>query len=731
MIQEYNPQHFIKKLDLDIAVIGGGVAGVVTAIAAAREGLKVGLMQNRPVYGGPSSSECNIANDGDRLCVNGAGDYYNRNAREAGIIEEMKLEFHRRIDDGWHSHWSLILRDFIRREKNISSFLNCEAYDVDTDGSRITKVTGRLVGSETTVVFSAPLFVDASGDSFIAVAAGADFRMGRESESEFNESLAPEVADNHTQGNTILFRASKLDRPVKFVPPEWAMKFPHDDDLPYRLHNKPTAGYWWLESGGTEDTIADNEKIYDDLLAALFGVWDHLKNHGDHGADNYVISWISPFVGKRESRRLMGDYILTQDDIMTNKNFDDAVAYGGWPIDIHDIHGIKGKTHPGSPPPMLFPGTYCIPFRSLYSRNIENLMMPGRNISATHVALGSTRVMATCATCGQAVGIAASLCHKYKKSPAEIAEQHIDELKNRLFKSDQALPGIRFNQPVEFRVSASSSMPLRFDNPDGLLPLLAAPKNTLDPCDIPPEDRARAQLLPVAGGIIESITVMVNNKNGSARGLTAELFLPTDSRDFTGKLLVSDRQEVAAGMNKPVKFQFNCDIGKAHMVGLRLSAEPGIDVHTSSRPLPAAYLKPDGCYFDDSNLYCEVEPEQRVFEPENVFSGLNRTGEKPEMWISETCLPQSLTFRREAPCKINEIEIIFDTNMNRLDTRGGVPQCVKDYEIIIDGESFVKVEGNFQRRRIHQIGIYGTIVELRITATNGDASARVYAVTIC
>ena len=728
MIEKYDPQEFRKELFLDLAVIGGGVSGVVTAIAAARLGLKVGLMQNRPVFGGPSSSECNSANDGDRLCVNGASEYYNRNARETGIIEEMKLEFFRRVENGWYNHWSLVLHDFVKREKNIVSFRNCEAYEVTAADNKISQVKGRLVGSETTVIFNAPLFVDASGDSFVGAAAGADFRMGREGRDEFNEPLSPEKADKCTQGNTILFRAIDTGAPVKFAPPEWAMKFHNDKDLPYRPHHSPVGGYWWIESGGTENTISDNEKIYDDLLAVLYGVWDHLKNHGDHGAENYVINWVSPFVGKRESRRLLGDYILTQGDLTESRSYPDQVAYGGWPLDIHDVNGIRGKSHPGSTPPMTFPGIYAIPFRSLYSRNIENLMMPGRNISASHVALGSSRVMATCATCGQAVGTAAALCLKYGKSPRRIGQEHIRELQQKLFETDQALPGMRFAGSSQFEVSATSAMPLRFGASDGIMPLVALPVNTYDPCDIPPADRTRAQLLPVSDNFIESVTVMVDNGNSGETTLEATLFIPADQHDFAGKEIAVAQNVIPSGKNIPVKFEFNAELEKVPLVGIKFSRTAGVDIHSSSCALPGVHLKPDGCYINDTNICCEVLPEQRVFEAQNVFSGLNRAHVKPEMWIGEATLPQSLIFKSEKTQEVNEIEIIFDTNLNKNPLPGCVPQSVKAYDILIDGKVVVSVEDNFQRRRLHKLAAECTNIEIRITATNGIANPRVYGV---
>lgn len=734
MIKKYNSEYFRREYNLDLAVIGGGVAGVTAAIAAARQGLKVGLMQNRPVYGGPSSSESN-ANDGSYLCVNGASDYYNRNARETGIIEEMKLEFHKKLEEGWRRHWSFVLRDFIKREANITSFLNCEAYDVQTEENKITQVTGRVSGSELTVVFQAKQFIDATGDSFIGAAAGAEFRMGREGRDEFNESLAPESPDTYTQGTTIMFRAIDTGKPIRFVPPDWAKKFKGDDDLPFRIHRNIEHGYWWLESGGMQDTIADNEDIYQDLLAALFGVWDHIKNYGEHGAENYAIDWITPFSGKRESRRLIGDYILRQEDIMANRKFSDTVAYGGWPIDIHPPEGISGKSHPGSTPPMLFPKTYGIPFRCLYSKNIDNLMMPGRNISVSHVALGTTRVMATCAVCAQAVATAAVLCCKYNKAPREVGAEHIEELQQLLLLNDIALPNMKYTSASNLaqyaKVTATSSMPLRFPASDNILSLTAEAKITDDPCDIPPTDRTRAQIFPTSTGYIESITLRMNNCNPHPVEVAAYLSIAQDRYDFSGSnKLGESTQLVPVGSDIAVVFNFKTKIPLGTLLCLRLKPVVGIDIQTSSYSMPGLYLKPDGCYFDDTNIWLETKPIQTTFEAKNVTNGILRAEEKANMWIGDpqSGLPASLFLEWETAREFNYIDLVFDTNLNKIKRYGATPECVKNYELFADGKLLLKVENNYQRLRRHYLDkvVCANKLELKITATNGDPAPRVY-----
>jgi hypothetical protein len=225
------------------------------------------------------------------------------------------------------------------------------------------------------------MVLDCSGDSFVAFKAGASFRHGREGKKEFNERLAPVEPDNFTLGSSLYFRAVDVGHPVKFKAPEWAEKIT-DDMLKTRGHSDCRKGYWWIECGGELDTICDNELIHKKLLAIVYGVWDHIKNGGDHNADNYAIEWISSIPAKRESRRIMGDHILTEGEILSHATFPDGVVHSGGNVDIHPLKGIfSGNTPCGEEHGILSPGLYQIPLRCLYSKDIDNLMMAGRNIS--------------------------------------------------------------------------------------------------------------------------------------------------------------------------------------------------------------------------------------------------------------------------------------------------------------------------------------------------------------
>ena len=285
----------------------------------------------------------------------------------------------------------------------------------------------------------ADFFADCSGDSILAPLTGAEFRVGREAKSEFGESLAQDEADRNTMGMSCIMQLRETDSPKKFIPPAWAEKFPTDESFPKRGHLiKWFLNFWYLEYGGDQDSIKDTEEIRDDLIKTAFGMWDHMKNHGDHQADNWILDWMGFLPGKRESRRYVGDYILTQHDVVDGSSFDDIVAFGGWPVDDHHPAGFR---YFGPPNMVIEPGkSYGIPLRCLYSKNIPNLMFAGRNISATHMAMSSTRVMATCAVIGQAAGTGAALAVDKHILPAQISESYIDLLQQQLLEDGCFIP---------------------------------------------------------------------------------------------------------------------------------------------------------------------------------------------------------------------------------------------------------------------------------------------------
>lgn len=437
----------------DICVIGGGLAGMLAAISAARHGAKVVLMHDRPVLGGNASSEI-------RMWICGAGSRV-KYLQETGIMEEIALENMKRNPDRNYAVWDTILYEKVRFQENLDLLLNCACCKADTENSKIRSVTGFQLTTYTWQTVEAKIFIDCSGDSILAELIGAEYRVGREAKSEFGEEFGLETADRKTMGMSLLIQARETDHPVSFTPPEWAYQYPTDEAMnnkPHTVLRDLNTNFYWIELGGESDTIHDTETLRDELLKIALGVWDHMKNQGDHGAENWELEWLGFLPGKRESRRYVGDYILTQQDVENAARFDDEIAYGGWQIDNHLPGGFymtgKGGGHLQK---RRLTKPYGIPLRSVYSVNVENLMFAGRNISASHIAFATTRVMGTCGILGQAAGTAAALAVKNGISPRGLLNGFVPELQKQLMDDDCYLPHFkRTPDPVVTRAELTA-----------------------------------------------------------------------------------------------------------------------------------------------------------------------------------------------------------------------------------------------------------------------------------
>lgn len=430
-----------KSHDVDFCVVGGGMGGLCAAIAAARHGATVVLMHDRPVFGGNASSECRV-----HIC---GADIHNhfKNMRETGILEEFRMENLYRNPNRNFSIWDTILYEKVLAEPNITPLLNCSCLKAEMDGHAIRTVTGWQLTTQTYHEVRARIFADCSGDAILAPLTGADHRMGREASNEYDESIAPVEADGRTMGMTCLFQSREYDTAQSFEPPQWAHRYDSCDELPYGPsgHRWWRMGYWWVEMGGEHDSIHDTEALRDELLKITYGVWDHIKNRCPNRADtqNWALEWIQFLPAKRESRRYIGEHVLTQRDIEAGGPFEDIVAYGGWSMDDHHPAGFEAVKI-GAPATVFHhaPSPYGIPYRSLYSRNIINLMFAGRDASCSHAAMSSTRVMGTACSMGQAVGVAAAIAVAKGNSPAE-TKNHVPELQQTLIHDDAYLPGLK------------------------------------------------------------------------------------------------------------------------------------------------------------------------------------------------------------------------------------------------------------------------------------------------
>lgn len=429
-----------KIINTDLCVIGGGMAGIAAAISAAREGIKVVLMHERAVLGGNASSEI-------RMWICGS---QGKNNRETGIIEEIALENLYRNPTKSYAVWDTVLYDFVKREKNITLLLNCSCMDAETEEGtfkygrtkKITSVTGWQMTTQCFYEVKAKFFCDSSGDSILAPLTGAEFKIGREGKNEFSEDTEREEADNFTMGMSCLIQGRETDKKIEYKAPECATPLTEENFNHRNLNIKSDyENYWYLELGGDKNTISDTEVLRDELIGLAAGTWDYIKNSGKFDSETWELDFLGFLPGKRESRRMVGEVMISQRDVSDGVIFHDEIAYGGWPLDDHFPGGFYHKGAPNTN--RMTPAPYSIPYRALYSKNVENLFFAGRNISMTHMAMSSIRVMATCALLGEAVGKAASLAVRNSLTPQGVYLEKLGELQTLLQNEDAFLPHIR------------------------------------------------------------------------------------------------------------------------------------------------------------------------------------------------------------------------------------------------------------------------------------------------
>lgn len=708
-------QLLTKRLDADLVVIGGGLAGVCCAVTAAREGLRVVLIQDRPVLGGNASSEV-------RLWVLGATAHMgnnNRWAREPGVINEILVENMFRNPEGNPLIFDTVVLETVVKEPGITLLLNTAVFEVGkTTPDTIASVRAFCSQNSTLYEAHAPLFCDASGDGIVGFAAGAAFRMGAEAGSEFGEKFAPSKEYGGLLGHSIFFYSKDVGRPVKFVPPSYALmditKIPR-----FRHFNASTHGcrLWWIEYGGRLDTVHDTELIKWELWRVVYGAWNHIKNSGKFPeAENLTLEWVGQIPGKRESRRFEGPYLLRQQDLIEQRRHDDAVSFGGWSIDLHPADGVFAE-HACGCDQWHARGIYQIPYRCLYSRNIANLFLAGRIISATHVAFGSTRVIGTCSNSAQAVGMAAALCRKYDLRPADLSQpDRVRELQLNLMRLGQHIPGLRLEDPDDLAqratLAASSRLRLAELPPDGPLVQL---NNSL------------AQMLPVATGRVPRVKFSVN----VSRPTTLLMELRTSNRpdNHTPDVLLDSRSiALEAGENQKVVADFNVTIGDARYVFFCLRKNADVAVRLSEQRVtgilavansgwiqkPAADIgvetfevwppsrRPAG-----QNLALTVEPALDLFGPALATNGINRPTCGPNAWVAafEDREP-ALTLAWTAPQRISRIELTFDTDWDHPmesallgHPERVMPFCVKHYAIRdADGRVLAEQTDNHQTR---------------------------------
>lgn len=707
------------RVAVDFVIAGGGMSGVCAAITAARAGIKVALFQDRPVLGGNASSEV-------RLWILGATSHMgnnNRWAREGGVINEILVENIYRNKEGNPVVLDTIILEKVKNEPNISLFLNTMVYDVDkNDSGHISRLYAFCSQNETFYEAEAPLFCDASGDGILAYRAGASYRMGAEDRRIYNEQFAPDTDEyGELLGHSIYFYSKDTGKPVRFTPPSYALKdisrIPRFGNINSGEHG---CKFWWLEFGGRKDTIHDTEEIKWELWSVVYGVWDYIKNSGKFPeAENYALEWVGTIPGKRESRRFLGYYTLTQQDIIQQTRFEDAVAFGGWAIDLHPADGVYSNK--SGCIQYHSKGIYEIPYRCYISKDIGNLFFAGRNISTSHVAHGSSRVMATSALGAQAVGMAAAHCLSKKLQPAGLLEkEQMKDLQQALNLAGQSIPHVPIDRSSDLAASAAveasgilSLDELEFNGPWYQL------------------DYSVAQLLPMTKNTCYRITVETDASEFTE--LHAELRYSSGPYNYTPDCIAEHlafrlrpgMQKVTIGFSKSVpgnQYGFVTFL-KNENIKLKMSEERitglvsvfnkfnrAVNNHGKQTPPPDSGIDTFEFWCPDrrpagQNIAMGIYPAIACFGAANLFNGRIRPATCPNAWVAAKGDPNPVvSFTWKEPQEIREITLYFDTDYDHPmesvqmgHPEDVIPFCVRNYRIYNSDSSLLfEKKDNYQ-----------------------------------
>ncbi len=713
------------KHTADFVVAGGGMAGVCAAIAAARAGLKVVLVQDRPVLGGNASSEV-------RLWILGATSHMgnnNRWAREGGILNEILMENTYRNKEGNPIIFDTVLLDKVLAEKNISLFLNTVIYDIEKGGEkRIDSIKAYNPQCETSYEFTAPLFCDSTGDGLIAYLGGATYRMGAEDAAEYDEKFAPDKQQyGEKLGHTIFFYHKDAGHPVSYVAPSFALKPDEVERYINRIHqpdyfNALQTGckYWWIEYGGRIDTITDTEEIKYKLWSVVHGIWNYIKNSGKFPeADNLTLEWVGNIPGKRESRRFVGRYMLNQKDVVEQRPHPDTVAHGGWSLDLHPADGVF-STNAKACNQWHSKGVYPIPYRCYLTPDLENVFLAGRIISATHVAFASTRVMATCGTGGEAVGTAAAMCIKNRCLPSELLEAD----KMKLLQQTLTYNGMYLPQTDSV-------------TPDALLhDAHMTASSVFQVGEIPfngewlPLKKSAAQMLPLQKGVVPIVKVRV--KASRATDLQVELRASAKSFNHTPDVVLGHLALPLHGGEQEVELQFNTEMPHTGYAFLCFMSSEHVEIQTSRMLLsgftavfnkklaavsnggkqePTEDIGVDSFEFwcperapHACNIAMQISPALDCFLISNLKNTHYRPIDRPNAWVAcpdDEAPVLTLTWQKAKELKGITLftDPDYDHPMESVEWGhhdNKMPYCVDGMEIIVDGKVVHTVTDNYQ-----------------------------------
>ena len=766
--------HIARCYDCDVLVIGAGVSGYCAAIQAARMGWRTILLEKDAVLGGNSGPNLGVG-------ITGA-DRYNAYATETGLIHElqetaawvqaftpvgagqMPYNISRRyeavVQEALEAAGVRVLKRHYARQPILGD-----------NGAIVGVIVEDLAAFQTVQVDAGHVVVEASGDGEIGVLAGADFDVGSEARHEFGERSAPETRNNTVQGSSLVAIAYRTDHDVVFVPPANTPPFEprlwhsrvasfihhHDgwftDDVRLRF-------LYVTEAGGAQDTVRDDSAIYETLLCQLWAEWDHIKN-GPHreAARRWDLLWVSPKAGKRESRRLLGDVILTQTDLEAGRRFPDDIAYGGHDLDDHQPLGGAATIFGHSIPPL-----YGIPYRACYSRNVPNLLLAGRLISATHLAHSSTRLMRTGGAIGQAVGIAAALCCRYDCTPRAVYAQHFDELQARLLADDGTLLGRPLcdarDLAPQATVTASSELRFNDQTPGLCVPLVARAGVLL--WDWPPALRSVALYLRNVSADAQPLHLTVYRARREPRWKTVDEYERhgrNDLRDLAFHVVTTITAELPpehAGwfridFPEPVALGAKDAAGDDDRVLIALDENRSVAWALAQRGNDLVEMVEHSHHLPEwratgAVATVRLTPAPALGEATNVVNGFHRRFSRgpTNMWMSDPAqgLPQDLILTWAAPQTFVEVALTFDNlTAYRHDNpwesgRRVLPHLVKAYTLAYraDGawHEIARETCNYHRFRRHRFDpVTARQLRLRVLSTHGDGeSARVYQVRV-
>ena len=698
----------MNTLTCDVAVIGGGPAGVCAALASARQGMETLLVCDRPVLGGNSSSEIRVWSRG----AVGGGNMF---AEEMGIWGELKLTNLLRNPEANVLHWDEVLFDAVLAEPKLTVMLNTLAQEVELEADQRTIKSVKLYGIRTEQfwLLQAKQYVDCTGNGTIAAQAGVPFRIGREGKDVFGESNALAESDKKTQGASILIQSKRVSHAVPYIAPDYIYSLEEVKGLINRggrivYADMQGSDCWWFEFGGQLDPIADDQTIFWELKRIALGIWNYIKNSGEYDADDLVLEWIGNLPGRRASRRMQGAKILTQHDLLDEKGMDEAVCFGGWPMDIHPSGGIRSEKQDCR---QQFVHCYGIPLGCLYHQEFPNLFFAGRQAALSYAAFSSARVMNTCALMGEAAGTAAAMCAEREMTPEHLHRTQLPELREKLAVADVLLAG-QVSMLKPDHVNATSNHESS-SQPDGRELPLREPTYAVFPCVKGQQTSLRFSCKDQTLLSWQRVYESLPSRNATMEPDVQTIILPEGVHDV-------------------------CFIAEEDgFMHLTFAANSNVSL-CGGTPLPgvqAGYCTTIYRFFPCISMNWDAH-----YQADNAADGWIRPWKGVHAWVAGDGAGERLTYRWDTPQKIDRVLLMFDPDLSAELTssrgrvwgeshnyvcREGMPSSlVRDYRLVakVDGREvcLCEVNGNHQRRKEHHFDpVYASELTLEVKSTYG------------